>query len=141
MANSKSKVTILGGVGGGEKPAAEPALDLDQWDELTLEQKRRVFDEQLRTGYYIHPAKTVTPVLTAPVSPKLAAAVAANPESLRVSARGDDGVAVLGGAQSNSQRVTVRVDWVSAVDAEGRPIWDRPGVVADYDPPDALQRE
>ena len=72
-------------------------------------------------------------VVSVPVSDKDAAVIAANPESVRVSARRDDGVSVLIKPQRNPQHVEVRTDWVSAVDVNGRPVWDRGGVVSDYD--------
>lgn len=75
-----------------------------------------------------------TPVLTLPVSDKIAEAVAANPESVRVSARGADGIAVVEGPRRNSTNVVVRVDLVREVDAEGRPIYDARGVEHEYDP-------
>ena len=80
-------------------------------------------------------------VVSVPVSDKDAAVIAANPASVRVSARREDGVSVLVKPQRNPQHVTVRTDWVSEVDADGRPIWDRPGVVSDYNPLDALRRD
>lgn len=73
-------------------------------------------------------------VVSVPVSAEDAAVIAANPESVRVSARRDDGVSVLMRPQRNPQNVTVRTDLVREVDANGRPIWDKPGgVVSDYD--------
>ena len=108
--------------------------------ELTFEQRKRRFYERLESGYYIRPAPT--PVLSVPVSKHLAAAAEANPASVRVSARDRDGQHRVEGPQRNAQHVTVRVDLVSAVDAQGRPIYyDRGGPVSDYNPLDALRRD
>ncbi len=43
--------------------------------------------------------------------------------------------------QGNPHRVTVMVDWVREVDADGRPVWDRTGAVHEYNPLDALRRD
>jgi hypothetical protein len=107
--------------------------------ELTFEQRKRRFYERLESGYYIRPAPT--PVLTVPVSKHLAEAVEANPGSVRVSARGRDGRHRVEGPQANPQHVTVRVDLVREVDQHGRPVYDRGGVVSDYNPLDALRRD
>jgi hypothetical protein len=80
-------------------------------------------------------------VVSVPVSDRDAAVIAANPQSVRVSARREDGVSVLMMPQHNPHHVTVMTDWVREVDANGRPIWDRQGVVADYNPLDALRRD
>ena len=53
---------------------------------------------------------------------------------MRVSARSAAGVSVFGGPQHNPANVTVKVEWVREVDAEGRPVWDQPEVVSNYDP-------
>ena len=50
-----------------------------------------------------------TPVLTVPVSDKLAVAVRANPESVRVHARDKDGVWLFEGPQRNLNNITVKV--------------------------------
>lgn len=75
-----------------------------------------------------------TAVVTLPVSEKIAAAIKADPQSVRVAARGEDGVQVVEGPKRNAGNVTVRVDMVREVDAAGRPIWERGGAVSDYDP-------
>ena len=103
-------------------------------EKLSLEERRKLFYARLESGYYSRPAKPKVPVVAVPVSEKVAEAVKANPESVRVSARSADGVSVFGGPQRNPANVTVRVEWVREVDADGRPIWDRSGVVSDYDP-------
>jgi hypothetical protein len=102
---------------------------------LTLEEKRRRFEERLATGFYIRPAKPKpTAVVSLPVSDKIADAVTANPASLRVSARGEDGIAVVEGPRPNSNNVTVRIDWIREVDADGRPIYETREAVSEYDP-------
>lgn len=80
-------------------------------------------------------------VVSVPVSDTDAAVIAANPESVRVWARRDDGVSVLIKPQHNPQHVTVRTDWVNQVDANGRPIWDRGGAVSDYEIHATLRRD
>jgi hypothetical protein len=109
---------------------------MEEAKKLTLEEKRRRFEERLANGYYIRPAKPkLTPVLSLPVSEKIADAVKANPASLRVSARGENGIAVVDGPRLNPNNVTVRVDWVQEVDANWRPnYYDRGGLVSEYDP-------
>ena len=67
-----------------------------------------------------------------PISERVAQAVKANPESLRISARDGDGVTVFEKPQLNYARVTVMVEHVQEVDANGRPVW--PSVVSEYDP-------
>lgn len=80
-------------------------------------------------------------VVSVPVSDKDAAVIAANPESVRVSARRDDGLSVLIKPERNPHHVMVRTDWVSEIDAQGRPVWDRGGVVSDYDIHAVLRRD
>ena len=56
---------------------------MEEAKKLTLEEKRRRFEERLASDYYIRPAKPkLTPVLSLPVSEKIADAVKANPASL-----------------------------------------------------------
>lgn len=100
----------------------------------------REFEEFLSTPIPKAKPKPVA-VVTVPVSDNDAAVIAANPESVRVSARRKDGVSVLIRPKGNRQHVTVRTDWVSEVDAHGRPVWERGGVVSDYDPLTALRRD
>jgi hypothetical protein len=109
-------------------------------EQLSYEERKRLFFEKLDSGYYFRPAKPKVPVVTLPVSPKIAEAVRTNPESVRVSARGADGIAVIEGPKGNPNHVTVRVDLVSEVDAEGRPVWPMAAAVHQYDPLDALGR-
>jgi hypothetical protein len=109
-------------------------------DELSYEERKKLFFERLDNGYYFRPAKPKVAIVTLPVSPKIAAAVSANPESVRVSARGADGIAVIEGPKGNLNHVTVRVDLVSEVDAQGRPVWPTAGAVHQYNPLDALGR-
>jgi hypothetical protein len=80
-----------------------------------------------------------TSTLTMGVNEKLAAAAKANPESVRVSARGDDGVSVVGGPLPSSI-VSVCVEQVFEVDAAGRPVWPKAGAVHEYNPFDSLKR-
>jgi hypothetical protein len=109
-------------------------IAMEEAKRLTFEEKRRRFEERLATGFYIRPAKPKpTAVVSLPVSEKIAEAVIANPASVRVSARGEDGIAVVEGPRPNRNNVLVRVDWVREVDAEGRPIYEQPGAVSEYD--------
>jgi hypothetical protein len=110
-------------------------------EQLTYEERKRLFFEKADSGYYTRPAKPKVAVVTLPVSPKIAKAVKANPESVRVSARGEDGIAVVEGPRGNPNNVTVRVDLVAEVDAQGLPVWDRCGVVHEYNAFDALRRD
>jgi len=75
-----------------------------------------------------------TPVLTVPVTPQFAEKVAAEPESVRVFVRGADGTTAVERPRHNPHNVTVRIDLVTDVDAQGRPIYDRGRVIHEYDP-------
>ena len=110
-------------------------------EQLTYEERKRLFFEKVDSGYYTRPAKPKVAVVTLPVSQKIAKAVKANPESVRVSARGEDGIAVVERPRGNSTGIMVRVDLVAEVDAQGRPVWDRCGVVHEYDPLGDLRRD
>jgi hypothetical protein len=102
-------------------------------DSLSLEERRRRFFDRI-DNEPLRPAKPrPTPVVTLPVSEKLAEAAKANPETVRVSARGSDGMSRIEGPRRNSI-VTVCVDYVREVDANGRPVWDDPRPVHEYDP-------
>jgi hypothetical protein len=94
---------------------------------------------KLDSGYYFRPKPKPVPVVSVPVSQKVARAVEANPESVRIAARSADGRHVVEGARNNPI-VTVRVDRVSAVDAAGRPVWPKTAPVHDYNPFDGLKR-
>jgi hypothetical protein len=82
----------------------------------------------------VTPKPKPTPVLSLPVSDKIADAAKGNPASVRVSARGEDGIAVVEGPRHNPHNVTVRVDWVRQVGPDGRPIYEGAGVVHEYNP-------
>lgn len=108
---------------------------MNEAEQLTHEERRKRFYERLNSGAFIRDAKPKpTPVVTVPVSEKIAEAVKANPGSVRVSARGADGIAVVEGPRRNPSGVTVRVDLVRELDGEGRPIYEGSGVVHEYDP-------
>ena len=114
-----------------------------EFDALPPAEKRKAFDERIASGYYVkrllETARVATPVVTLPVSERLAEAIKENPGSVRVSARAADGLHRVEGARANP-RVGVRVDLVREVDEEGRPVWDRGGAVHEYNPLDALRR-
>jgi hypothetical protein len=100
---------------------------------LPPEEKRRLFYERLESGYYNRkPQPVAVPVAVVPVSEKIAEAVKANPQSVRISARGTDDIAIVEGPRRDSTTVRVMVEYVREVDADGRPVWD--SVVSDYDP-------
>jgi hypothetical protein len=109
---------------------------------LSYEERKRRFFERLDSGYYFRePQPKPVAVVTLPVSDKIAKAVRASPNSVRLSARGEDGIAVVEGPRSNPHHVTVRVDQVMEVDAVGRPVWPKTGAVHEYNPHDALRRD
>lgn len=114
-------------------------------ENLTPEQVVKRFQERMASGYYIRealkPKPTPVPVLSVPVSEKVAEAAQANPESVRVSARDAGDIHVVEGPRRNTNNVTVRVDRVFEVDAAGRPVWPENRVVSDYNPLDALRRD
>jgi hypothetical protein len=126
--------------GPGKKASREPK-QMKPEEQLSYEERKRRFFEKVDSGYYTRPAKPKVPVVTLPVSPKIAEAVRANPESVRVSARGEDGIAVIEGPRGNPTGVIVRIDLVSDVDAQGRPVWPKVGVVHEYNPLGALRRD
>jgi hypothetical protein len=100
---------------------------------LPPEEKRRLFYERLESGYYNRkPQPLPIPVAVVPVSEKIAEAVKANPQSVRVSARGTDDIAIVEGPRRDSMNVRVMIEYVREVDADGRPVWS--SVVSDYDP-------
>jgi hypothetical protein len=112
-----------------------PEMTEKEW----AERKRRL-DERL-ANYTLRPAKPKpVAVVSVPVSQRDAEVIAGNPESVRVSARREDGVTVLAKPERNSQNVTVRIDWVHEVNAQGQPIYDEPGAVSDYHPWSGLRR-
>jgi hypothetical protein len=100
---------------------------------LSLEERRKRFFERIDNEPLRPAPPKPTAVVTLPVSEKLAAAAKANPESVRVAARGSDGTSRIEGPRPNSL-VTVCVDYVREVDANGRPVWPQTGAVHEYDP-------
>jgi archaeosine-15-forming tRNA-guanine transglycosylase len=93
----------------------------------------RRFYERLDAGASNRKPKP-TPVAIVPISERVAEVVKANPETVRISARGADGVTVFEKAQLNPARVTVMVEAVQEVDAKGRPVWPSVVIDSDYDP-------
>jgi hypothetical protein len=98
--------------------------------------KQMTFEEKLASGYFIRKKAKPVSVVTVPVSPAVAQVVAANPESVRISARRSDGVTVFSPPQPNPNCVTVRLDLVRKIDEHGRPVWDDEfaGAVSEYHP-------
>jgi len=110
--------------------------------ELSYEERKKLFFEKVDSGYYFgDPQPKPVAVVTLPVSDRIAEAARTNPNSVRVSARGADGIALVEGPRANPHHVVVRVDLVAEVDRFGRPVWDRPGVAHEYNPLDALRRD
>ena len=109
--------------------------------QMTREERERRFRERL-ANYSLPDAKPKpVEVVTVPVAPAVAEVVAANPESVRVSARRADGVTMFEKPQVNPNQVTVRIDLVRETDEFGRPVWDDgPSVVSDYHPWSGLRR-
>ena len=93
--------------------------------EETYEEKRRLFFERLDSDYYFKPAKPKVPVVAVPVTPAVAEAAKANPDSVRVSARRVDGVSVFARPQGNAIGLRAVVGWAQEVDDDGLPIWQR----------------
>jgi hypothetical protein len=104
-------------------------------EKLSLEERRKRFLKRIEAGDF---RRLPVPVALVPVSQRVAEAVKANPESVRISAKGADGISIIERPQRNHVNVKVMVDYVREVDADGRPMWDRPGVVHEYDPLSAL---
>jgi hypothetical protein len=100
-------------------------------NKLSLEERRKRFLKRIDAGDF---RRMPAPVAVVPVSAKVAEAVKVNPESVRISARGPDGLSIIERPQRNHVNVTVMVDYVREVDADGKPVWDRPSVVHEYDP-------
>jgi hypothetical protein len=108
-------------------------MAVNDFANLPPEEKRRLFYERIESGYYNRkPQPLPIPVAVVPVSEKIAEAIAANPQSVRVSARGTDGIAIVEGPRRDNANVRVMIEYVREVDADGRPVWD--GAVSDYDP-------
>jgi hypothetical protein len=103
-----------------------------------FEALEREFEEQMATPLPM--AKPKVAVVTVPLSAGDAAVVAKNPESVRVSARREDGVSLLMRPVPNAL-VKVCVEQVQEVDGWGRPVWPKAGAVHEYNPLDALRRD
>jgi len=100
---------------------------------LSLEERRKRFFERIENEP-LRPAKPKpTPVVTLPVSENVAQAAKAHPESVRIAARDANGMSVIEGPRPKSI-VTVCVDYVREVDANGRPVWPQAGTVHEYNP-------
>jgi hypothetical protein len=104
-----------------------------------FERLSREFDEL--NGDCIRDAKPKpVAVVSVPVSNADAEVIAANPESVRISARRSDGVTLLAKPKRNDLHVTVRADLVRELDEHGRPVWDKVGITSDYHPFSGLIR-
>jgi len=99
-------------------------------NDLTLDERREQFLKRIREGKV---RRLPTPVAVIPVSKRVADAVKENPESVRVAAKDARGISIVERPQHTSTLVSVMVDYVREVDANGRPVWDRPGAVHEYD--------
>lgn len=87
------------------------------------EELRAQFFERLDSGYYWRP---LVPVAAMPVSERMAAAIAANPESVRISARGVDGTLLVEGVRPDPW-LKVCINRVRWIDDAGRPRWRHVG--------------
>jgi putative intracellular protease/amidase len=118
----------------------EELPSLEECERRCVEATRR-YEELINNPRYV---KKPVAVVTMPVSEADAKKVQADPESLRLHTRRQDGVsaviAPLGFAPLGDRHVRVRVDWVREVDAQGRPVWDQPGAQHEYNPLDALKK-
>jgi hypothetical protein len=106
-------------------------------EKLSREERLQRFYSEVEAWARGKNKRKPTPTITLPVSEKLAAAAKVNPESVRISARDDDGMRVVGGPLLSSN-VRVCVEQVIEVDADGRPIWPKAGAVHEYNPLDRL---
>jgi hypothetical protein len=111
----------------------EELPSLEECERRCAEATRR-YEELISNPRYV---KKPVAVVTVPVSEADAKKVQADPESLRLHTKRQDG-AYEGFAPLGERHVRVRVDWVRDVDAEGRPVW--PGAIHEYDPLDALKK-
>jgi hypothetical protein len=101
-------------------------------------ERKRMLMEWVRSPEFFAPEPAPLKVVTIPLTDADAAVVKANPESVRVSARREDGVSVLMRPHANPLHVRVMVDSVREVDAQGRPIWPTGGAISNYNPYDRL---
>jgi hypothetical protein len=99
-------------------PQTEPKTEEER---LERKRKRRLY-EWLASPDFLKPDPKPVKVVTIPLADADAAVVKANPDSVRVNARRDDGVSVLMRPYDNPRRVTVMVDSVREVDANARPV-------------------
>jgi hypothetical protein len=90
---------------------------VDQWE-------ARLFAELEAWVKYDEPLPSPIAVLSIPVDDKIAKAAKANPGSVRISARGVDGIAIVGGAERNRESITLKIHYA-----------DRKGEFVDDDHP------
>jgi hypothetical protein len=89
--------------------------------EPTYEELHKQFIERLYSDYYLRSPDSVVLI---PVSPRVAAAVRANPVSVRVSVRTVEGVHLLEAPKlRNRAGIEVRVGEAKEVDQDGFPVW------------------
>jgi hypothetical protein len=108
---------------------------------MTHEEKMAELDRrwnELAYGPLPPPRPKPVNVVVVPLRAEDAAVAKANPESVRVSARREDGATQMMKPLA-AGHVRVLVEQVREVDAEGRPVWPKSGAVHEYNPLDALK--
>jgi hypothetical protein len=100
-----------------------------------FERRDKAFWERIKTPIPL--AKPKVAVLTVPVPDDW---TRVDPASIRVHGRRDDGVVVMARPPVNPLNVTVKIELVREVDAEGRPVWPTAEAKHEYNPLDALKR-
>jgi hypothetical protein len=89
--------------------------------EPTYEELHKQFLERLYSDYYLRSPDSVVLI---PVSPRVAAAVRANPDSVRLSVRTVEGIHLLEGPKlGNRAGIGVKVAEAKEVDKNGLPVW------------------
>jgi hypothetical protein len=109
---------------------------------MTREQAERECVEALKAKRRIRLAAKAAEaekqaVATIPVSRRMAEAIEAQPDKVAIVAEGPNGTRMFETPKPvalGAGHVRVRADLVAEVDGQGRPVWDRPGIVSDYDP-------
>jgi hypothetical protein len=80
-------------------------------DQLTYEERKRRLFAEVDAWVRDEPPPRPIAVLTIPVNGKIADAVKINPGSVRISARGADGIAVIAGPERNHEGITLKVHY------------------------------
>jgi hypothetical protein len=108
---------------------------MNEVGEMTREERVRWIEDRLKQRI----PRVRRRLIAVETSRQMAAAIEANPQSLRMSARNPElGITVV--ERPYASAVTVLVDRVAAVDQHGRPVLEG-GVVTDYDIYATLRRD